>query len=245
MDTGAKETMKNPSLIFGIISSNMVMKTPATPPSCIQNIHCIDKDFFVQHWALMISSDMVNKIHFLKNTEFTPKQIKTLLINEIAMTLRDLEAIQSAELPRRPFHNHEIKIGGSSEKLILSVFPSKSPTPYLIDKALGNDDQKTNAEYVFWSTSSYEETKMKVGGEDPLCLHFLCKDTVGYQDFLIFFSKNHLKHNKCRIDFEIFMYNKPIIFGKATCVQLDSKQNTIFYFSRLLNCSAVKSSFIH
>ena len=234
-------------LIFGIISCNMVIKKGTFLASHIQNIPCVEKEFFVNNWTLMINGTI---FHPMQAKDFTPKYIKTLLINEIAMTLQDLQAIQDSEIPRKAFHNLEIKIGNGGGKILFSVFPSKLPTPLLNDRIFS--EKMMSTENVFWSTCACCEDEGDKG-EDALSLNFLCAHTLGYQDFLIFFCKNHLGSSKCSIEFELFIYNNPIIFGKATCVRLlvgnnnnnnmnnninkGTTKNTSFYFSRLLNCS--------
>lgn len=238
---GNKEFKKR-GLIFGIISRNMVVKYGNHSSTHIKNIPCIEKGFFVDNWILMINGTI---FHPMQTKDFTPKYIKTLLINESAMTLRDLQAIQESEIPRKTFHNLEIKI--EKVKILFSVFPSKIPTPLFNERVFS--EEMIGTERVFWSTcacceENEEVTKDKK--EDALSLNFLCSHILEYQDFLMFFCKNHLGTNKCSIEFELFIFNNPIIFGKATCVRLvgNAIKNSSFYFSRLLNCSEVKDVYL-
>ena len=226
-------------LIFGVISRNMVRNRSTSSP--IQNIPSISnvKDLVRHDWTLMLSFDgdtkSPTKVHVLQNTEFTPKQIKSLLINEVAMTLADLQTIQAFEISRHMIHEQQIHL--ASGHLVFSIFPSRTPTALLIERASYPEIATLNSGCVIWSTCSCEDA------EDD-ALEFVCSREVSYQDFLIHYSK-YLGYNDqgCLIEFEFHIYSKPVLFGKAMCVAPALNKRKPFFFARSLHCAELKKLF--
>lgn len=252
MDSVTVETnniAKRTALIFGVISSSMVQRgwSSQAPPD-IQNIPLFStvKDLIQHNWSLILmfmdndGTESAAKVHVLQNNEFSPKQVKSILINEVAMTLKDLETIQESEIFKGVFHDQKIQL--PSGTIILSIFASQSPSTLLIERVAAQQAP----DHVVWSTCSCED---KEEDADALQLHFICPQDLSYQDFLIDFSKKHMgydhQHTRgCRIEFEFFIYHNPVIFGKAICVSQNFRQNKSFYFSRVLTCAKMKKIWV-
>jgi hypothetical protein len=213
----------------------MVRNRAAPPP--IKNIPLFSKDLVRQDWTLVLAfdSDKISssKVHVLQNADFTPKQIRSLLINEVAMTLSDLHTIQEFEIPKATIHDQAIHL--NSGRLVFSILPSRSPTPLLMERASRETPGHDDADHVVWSTCSCEDAK-----EDE-AMEFVCAREASYQDFLIHFSK-HLGYDQgCVIEFDFLIHSKPVLFGRALCVAPDKKSP--FFFARSLQCAALKKLF--
>ena len=226
------------ALIFGTISRNMVKRgwNNNIDNKKIEKIPLAHKEMIERQWALYISYDEISyaKFHILQQNDFTPKEIKSLLIKDIAITLKDLEAIQNSEIPRKPFHKHNIKM--HSGYIILSLFKSQSPTQMLTKWVTLDDDKTKN--HVIWST--FSETDEKLNEQ------FLCAEETTYQDFLIFISKyvSEIKNEGYRIEFELFVFNIPVVFGRATCISTaNDSVDCTFFFSRVVSASTMPKEY--
>jgi hypothetical protein len=234
-----KQSYGSKTAIYGVISKNMVNSGWKTHPEPLfQNIPaCSPRDLVIRLWTLLFSSSEYNYdlVRLIDNKEFTAKQIKTILIDEKAMTLKDIEAIQQEDIPRTPFYNIRMKMDAGS--FGISILPSHNPAPLLLSN-IG-----TSQKCVIWSTTFLDPHSIA----DEKSYQFLCPDTMTYQDFLIHFCKFGLKLKlACQIEYELFIFINPVVFGKALCVPLQPNSNSItFYFSRLLYCHSTKDIVSH
>lgn len=177
---------------------------------------------------------------------FTPKEIKTLLINEIAMTLQDLESIQKAELPKEVlFHSFQISL--PSGVITLGHFPTLVCTEaasllYAAKSEVGLWTVKPSSvvDVSASSHSSSGSSRQCQEKKDRQSQIFLGPVSMTYQQFLVSYCKHHLFLQEpvligYRIDFELYIFSFPLLFGKATVMQEERRLKT-FFFARSLSC---------
>lgn len=230
-------------LILGVISGNMMGRTMnSNNDQLFQNIPvCSMKDLLCSEWSLFLtgsSSENIN-VYASQSKEFTPKQIKTILINEIAMTLKDLDTIQQQEIPKTPFRDMKMKL--NSQTLSLNILPSFAPSPLILSNLsvsipIDNNGGPKKSGYVIWSISMFDDDVNHSASPK-----YLCRENMTYQDFLIHFCKHGLGVTQGRpIEFELFIFSNPIVFGKAslqTTTPNKEEPEHKFFFSRILSCS--------
>lgn len=224
---------------FGVISTNMIkrvmLKQDAQGKESIQ-IHECGKDLLQPQNTVVVqcsaSGEGHHKVNSLPGRHFTTKQIKTVLINEVAMTLDDLETIRHADIPVQSIiYLHKIHL--ASNALQFSVFPSLSPTDSLFRRlalSMIADGPSTVIWTIMPSMASMENE-----------FHYLCLEGVTYQQFLIHYCKRVLGiKRQGPIEFELFVFLNPIIFGRASCGSEHS-----FFFTRMVSCSVMVQSHAH
>lgn len=226
-------------LIFGVISDSMMAKSAVGRGEDFQPIpQAMDgQPTTLPQCAVMVQMGGRDNttVHVIPSKTATPKQIKTLLINELAMTLQDLESIQQAEIPRNSFYLLKIAMG--SEHAMLSLLPSLQCAAAVLPKEISvksnffyfNENNDENA--AIWSIKRKADQTF-----DPR-QYFQCSGALTYQEFLIRFCRHECGSTLCcQIEFELYIFLYPLLFGKASCSPRGQKELT-FFFARTLSCA--------
>jgi hypothetical protein len=220
------------SVVHGTLSRNMVKRGWLANFSQIQIIPSTYKEMIDNSWTIQVSdtNEMV-KTHTLQDKEFTSKKIHSILIKDIALTMKDIDMIQQMDFRNKTLHKHKINVDRGTTTL--SIFNSHVPKP-MLSRLIPIDD--LDCELVIWSISL----------DNNASEQFLCPVHISYQDFLLFVSKyiSAGKFDECRIDFELFIYTLPVVFGKAYCTINSTHSEYSFLFSRVVVCSTMKENFI-
>lgn len=152
-------------------------------------------------------------IFSMQKRTFSHKAIKRLMVKELSMSMMDTELVEQLELPSSGFIDTLSIPVQDCRPLFLSILPA------IPGASTANDE-------VPWSVYFPGQSKEKA---------FILDASWGFPEFLIRFCKFHFSFAG-RIDYTIFLFQKPLIFGMAFILLDQHPELTSFYFARIL-CS--------
>jgi len=197
--------------VSGVISRNMCLNRVPQQEHFFTDLNICPK--LKQEQAISIhslSKDQEHQVHFMSRT-YTSKSIKQLLIKEAAMTLHDLLVLDHIHIPTS-FFVKPLLFPLENHPIAVTVLPCLSLQGTHLSDAL-----------VPWSVSCSNDYRT-----------FVLDADMGYVDFLIQYCHHQWKF-RGKIEYQMYIYQKPLIFGKGTFVAPGQREIS-FYFGRILCC---------
>ena len=189
------------------------------------------------------NNNKASSVHFMSRA-YTSKSIKTILVKEIAMTLQDLKVFENTPIPSGfimsllfPIQNCPVKL---SILPTLSIQHTKPPPAHMKEDYYDDHDhdRDRDEDVVPWSVLDANHALLigpkdnhNTNNNDVFSLH----SHIGYVDFLFLYCFHRLSFVG-KIEYQMYVYQKPLVFGKATISIEDGKQVS-FYFGRLICCN--------